>query len=93
MSSILDFLRGCVEEETQVLLDTELRVQGRKRSSKKLEAQCREEAREHYVEEVAEIIRSGWMPSPWAVISYRRKPKAWAVAGAIKQRIEREEDA
>ena len=93
MSAILEYLQDCVEDETEVLLAEELRSQGRKRSSKKLEEQCRREAQEHYVEEVSELMESSKPMSHWTVISYRRKPKAWAIAGAIKQQMRREESA
>lgn len=93
MDAILQYLQQCVKEEAEILLAEELRVSGRQRSSKKLQSQCLKEAQEHYVEEVSELIDSGWSPSPWAVISYRRKPKAWAIAGAIKKQIERESNA
>lgn len=91
MSALLEYLRECVEDEMEVLLANELRSQGRKRSSKKLEEQCRREAREHYVEEVSELMESPKPMSHWTVISYRRKPKAWAIAGAIRQQMRREQ--
>ena len=90
MDATLLFLRECVEEEMEILLAEELRVQGRKRRSSKLENQCRIEAQEHYTEEISQLIESPEPMSHWTVISYRRKPKAWAIAGAIQQRIERE---
>jgi hypothetical protein len=93
MSAILGYLQDCVEDEMEVLLAEELRSQGRRRSSKKLVAQCRREAQEQYAEEIAEMIEGDVELSAWTVISYRRKPKAWAIAGAIKQRIEREKNA
>lgn len=93
MSAILEYLQDCVEDEAEVLLAEELRSQGRKRSSKKLREQCRREAQEHYVEDVSELMESSEPMSHWTVISYRRKPKAWAIAGAIKQQMRREESA
>jgi len=91
MDAILEYLRMCVEEETEVLLADELRAQGRVRTSKKLRAQCRREAQEHYVEEISQLMESEEPLSHWTVISYRRKPKAWAIAGQIKQRVGREQ--
>ena len=93
MDTILTYLQTCVKEETQVLLDAELQAQGRKRKSKKLEAQCAREAQDHYVEEICEMVEDGISPlNHWSVISYRRKPKVWAIAGAIRHRIQEEND-
>ncbi len=92
MDATLLFLRECVEDEMEVLLAEELRMQGRKRRSSKLEDQCRIEAQEHYTEEISQLIESPEPMSHWMVISYRRKPKAWAVAGQIQQRMEREQN-
>lgn len=93
MDAILSFLRTCVREEAEVLLEDEIRAQGRKRKSRKLEAQCTREAEEHFAEEVSEMVIQGSELTPWTVISYRRKPKVWAIAGAIRHQIRRETDA
>lgn len=92
MDAVLEYLRGCVQEEAEVLLAEEIRSQGRERSSKKLRNQCLQEAQEHYAEEVSDMVKGGAALSPWTVISYRRKPKVWAIAGAIRERMQREKD-
>ena len=90
MGAILSYLRQCVQEEAEILLEEELRSQGRKRRSKKLLAKCLAEAQEHYAEEVSEMVKSGSGISPWGVIAYRRRPKVWAIAGAIRDRMQHE---
>lgn len=93
MDTVLQYLEGCVEEEAEHLLESELVMMERLRRSKKLLDECRKDAQEQYVEEISELIESDRpIMSHWTVISYRRKPKAWAVAGAIRERLKREND-
>jgi len=92
MDAILQYLENCVEEEAEHLLLEELATKGRERRSRKLLEECRVDAREHYTEDVVTMLESDSPMSHWTVISYRRKPKAWAIAGAIKERMGKEDD-
>lgn len=92
MDTVLLYLEDCVEEEAEHLLESELVMMERLRRSKKLLDECRKDAQEQYVAEISEMIESDRPMSHWTVISYRRKPKAWAVAGAIRERLKREND-
>lgn len=92
MDSVLQYLNACVEEETEYLLEGELRRMERSRRSSKLLRQCEAEAQEQYTEDVTSMLESDAPMGHWTVISYRRKPKAWAIAGAIKERMKKEND-
>jgi len=92
MDPVLQYLNTCVEDEAEYLLEGELRRADRSRRSKRLLQQCEREAQEHYTEDVVTMLESDSPMGHWTVISYRRKPKAWAIAGAIKERVRREND-
>lgn len=90
MSLVMSFLEDIVIEEAACLVDREMKERSRK--SKKLQEECLRDAQEHYCEEISELINSARPMSPMTVIAYRRTPKAWAVAGAIRERIEKENE-
>lgn len=92
MDAVFQYLNSCVEEEAEYLMEGELRRSERSRKSKRLFQQSEREAQEHYTEDVTSMLKSDSPMGHWIVISYRRKPKAWAIAGAIKERIKREND-
>ncbi len=92
MSSLHSFLEKCVSTEAEILLREEMRVQGRKRSSKRLRSQCTAEAQEQYVEEISAKISNSeeFKMTPWTVIAYRRRPKVWTISEEIRERLEQE---
>jgi hypothetical protein len=92
MDTITQYLEDCVEEEAEHLLHGELRTMERARRSRKLLEKCRVDAQEHYAEDVVTMLEAEGEMNHWTVISYRRKPRAWAIAGAIKEQIRREND-
>lgn len=92
MDAVSTFLEECVTKEAAHLARVEMQNTGRKKTSAKLKDKCRKEAEEHFAEDVSVMLNSDNDElSPWAVITYRRKSKAWAIAGAISQRMDREE--
>ena len=73
-----------IEEEAEVLLGIELdNTKGAKRSASKLKA-CRQDAEYHYLSEIREFYAEPQPLHHYAVMFYRRKAKAWAVAAALR---------
>lgn len=88
-----EYLEAEVEKEAQVLVRIATRTAVDPRSTPmedmrrdvQLYEECLADAREHYVEEINEMLANG-DPEPlnhWTMMTYRRKPVAWAVAKAI----------
>jgi len=89
LKNIHSYLVECVDRETRSLVEQALSAGKAQRRSKGLTAECTADAKEHYCEEINEALECSEPLSHWTVISYRRKPHAWAVAKGIVEYIER----
>ena len=89
LKSIFSYLEECISKETNSLMQVALRRGDRSRVTKKFEQECHEDACQHYVDEINEALRCDEPLSHWHIISYRRKPHAWAVAKGIVEYKER----
>jgi hypothetical protein len=82
-SPVLEYLAIEVEKEVRALMRRA--VLNDVRTHEEIEQECEKDAKEHYVEEINEFL-DNWPPKPLdhrILMSYRRKPVAWAVASEI----------
>ena len=89
LKSIHSYLAECIEKETNSLVENSLRGGRAQRRSKRIIEECARDAQEHYCEEINEALESNQPLHHWEVISYRRKPHAWAIARGIADHLER----
>tara|TARA_Y100000034_G_scaffold119963_1_gene162284 strand:+ start:540 stop:878 length:339 start_codon:yes stop_codon:yes gene_type:complete len=89
ITNVAEFLRISVDEEAKVLLDYEIETGVRARRCKSALQANRRDAEEHFLEEINEFLQEDTDLTHWTVMSYRRKPKAWAVARAILMEMKR----
>lgn len=83
-SSLVQYIEIEVEREAAVLLRRA--VLSSTRTQEELEDECRQDAKEHYLEEINEYLDSDVPPPPLdhrVLMAYRRKPVAWAIASEI----------
>lgn len=83
-ASLAQYIEIEVERESAVLLRRAVLSDTRKQEE--LEAECRRDAEEHYLEEINEYLESDVPPPPLdhrTLMTYRRQPVAWAIACEI----------
>lgn len=88
LSPALSYLEEAIAEEAQVLVTLALQNGTQSRSSQKLVRECEQDAREHYLEEINEFL--GAPPRQLGhmeLVTYRRRPNAWAVANWIHEHL------
>ena len=90
LKNIFSYLELCVERETDSLVEQAISSGKRERKSAGLSAECLQDAQEHYCEEINEALDNNEPLHHWTVMSYRRKPHAWAVAKGILEFLERQ---
>jgi hypothetical protein len=73
-----------LDEEAEVLLELELANTKGKRTASRMKS-CRQDAEFHYLHEIREMYGDPQQLHHNAVIYFRRKPKAWAIATALRQ--------
>jgi hypothetical protein len=83
LPAIANTLELWIDEEAEVLLELELHGTKGKRTSARVKS-CRQDAEYHYLEEIKEFYSAPQPLHQNAVFYYRRKPKAWAVAAALR---------
>jgi len=85
LSLVRDELDRAVDEEAEVLADVAIGRGDFQRRGKKLMEECRRDAEQHFVEEINEMLANGPPEelNHWVVLTYRRKPKVWAIAKSI----------
>ena len=87
LSIVRDELEVSVKEEAETLADLAVLRGAFQRKGKRLVEECRRDAENHFVEEINEMLESG-VPETlghWTVLTYRRKPKVWAIAKMISE--------
>jgi len=89
LKNIHSYLIECVEREARSLVEHAVSTGRAQRRSKGLLKECTKDAQEHYCEEINEAFASNEPLHHWTMMSYRRKPHAWAVAKGILEFIER----
>lgn len=89
MSSAYSYLEREVTKEAEVLADLSIANGTYRRRTKRLREECRTDAEEHYLEEINEFLAASPRElSHQELISYRRRPHAWAVARMIQDHLE-----
>jgi|SaaInlV_200m_DNA_6_1039755.scaffolds.fasta_scaffold02186_7 hypothetical protein len=90
LSAAVSYLEREVAAEAEVLATMSINNGEFSRRSKKLRDACREDAEAHYLAEINEFLAA---PSrdltPMELVSYRRRPHAWAVASMIQDHLEK----
>ena len=81
LRSVASFLKKAIELETKALcaLNEDSSDNNRK------------DAEAHFLEEINYFIKNPESLSPWVIMSYRRRPKAWAVAASIQEHNDKAE--
>lgn len=89
MTSALSYLTQSVHAETVALTDMSINNGTHHRRTKRLVTECQADARGHYLEEINEFLAEEPRELTHVeLISYRRRPHAWAVARMIHDHLE-----
>jgi hypothetical protein len=95
LSSALSYLESAVSDEAETLVAMAIRNGLYQRRSEKLALESEQDAKDHYLEEINHYLEEAHVSGLTAMelISYRRRPHAWAVASLIREHIEKGDTA